>query len=309
MQSDGRRIRMGTLLDSLIVSEIQSLAVDAACGAGQILKNYFGSQIQVDYKGKGQSDPVSVADTESQAYLENRIKDKFSDHGILGEEDKLSKDTPAPDIVWVLDPLDGTRNFVGGLPIYACSVGVLFKGRPVVGAIYIPWPNESGAIIVSGKKGDGSRIGSDSVSVFDADAPSSNLMIGLPSSFRSSYKFVNNRKKGMGEVRVVGSIAYEMAITAMGIYQYSFVASGRLWDVAAGVLIVNEAGGQTLVGVSNSKTEKNSGKGLEWEKLESFFPEFTSGVTTLEDMRSWSMPLLVGGSGVTSSIARSLRKK
>ena len=309
MQSDGRRIRMGTLLDSLIVSEIQSLAVDAACGAGQILKNYFGSQIQVDYKGKGQSDPVSVADTESQAYLENRIKDKFSDHGILGEEDKLSKDTPAPDIVWVLDPLDGTRNFVGGLPIYACSVGVLFKGRPVVGAIYIPWPNESGAIIVSGKIGDGSRIGSDSVSVFDADAPSSNLMIGLPSSFRSSYKFVNNRKKGMGEVRVVGSIAYEMAITAMGIYQYSFVASGRLWDVAAGVLIVNEAGGQTLVDVSNSKTEKNTGKGLKWEKLESFFPEFTSGVTTLEDMRSWSMPLLVGGAGVTSSIARSLRKK
>ena len=107
----------------------------------------------------------------------------------------------------------------------------------MVGAIYIPWPNESGAIIVSGKKGDGSRIGSDSVSVFDADAPSSNLMIGLPSSFRSSYKFVNNRKKGVGEVRVVGSIAYEMAITAMGIYQYSFVASGRLWDVAAGVLI------------------------------------------------------------------------
>ena len=56
---------MSTILDSLIVSEIQSLAVDAACGAGQILKSYFGSQIQVDYKGKGQSDPVSVPQKES----------------------------------------------------------------------------------------------------------------------------------------------------------------------------------------------------------------------------------------------------
>ena len=93
---------------------IESAAVEFAQGAGDLLAGHFGRAISVEYKDKAQQDPVTAADKETQAYLERRIAERFPEHGILGEEDDASADGDrlAPDILWVLDPLDGTTNFM-----------------------------------------------------------------------------------------------------------------------------------------------------------------------------------------------------
>ncbi|HCH10345.1 MAG TPA: inositol monophosphatase, partial [Dehalococcoidia bacterium] len=70
-----------------------------------------------------------------------------------------------PDFLWVLDPLDGTKNFLHGLPVYACSVGVLYKGAPVAGAVFVPWPVEGGGIVFHAHKGGGAFADSEMISV------------------------------------------------------------------------------------------------------------------------------------------------
>ena len=300
---------MSNIQNDSVLSEIESLAVDVVSGAGEILRGYFGSSITVEYKSENHGDPVTVADTDSQAYIEQRIFERFPDHEVLGEEDKKSKGFPAPDFVWIIDPLDGTKNFLNGFPVYACSAGVLYRGEPVVGAIYLPWPNEAGSMVIHSRKGEGSRFGQDDMTVLDAGVPLANRLTGLPASLGSSYKPTKNDKARVGEARVVGSIAYEMAMTAIGVFQHSIIAGGRIWDVAGGSSIILGAGGQVLVGIPKKKRLGVLGVNTKWQRLESFFPKFERGITTLEEMRSWAAPLVVGSPKVTEAVATSLSVK
>ena len=98
-----------------------------------------------------------MADTEAQEALVKAILEKYPNHDVVGEEDKKDE-ADISDTVWVIDPLDGTRNFLNGLPIYASSIGLLFKGEPIAGSLYIPWPNAEGCLIISAVKGLGVRI-------------------------------------------------------------------------------------------------------------------------------------------------------
>ena len=110
--------------------EIELAATEFARGAGKLLSRYFGRALSIEYKDKAQQDPVTTADKETQAYLVGQIAERFPDHGILGEEDNADADGEkrAPDFLWVLDPLDGTTNFMNGLPVYASSIGVVASG-------------------------------------------------------------------------------------------------------------------------------------------------------------------------------------
>ena len=132
------------LINETLARELEETAVLLARGAGEILSAYFGVQILVEYKDEHQRDPVTEVDKKAQEYLVKEITERFPDHGILGEEDADDSESPAPDFLWVLDPLDGTTNFLNGLPVYACSVGLLYRGRPLVGALYLPWPKPAG---------------------------------------------------------------------------------------------------------------------------------------------------------------------
>ena len=114
--------------------------------------------MSIDYKDKEQRDPVTDADKTTQEYLSQEITKKFPGHGILGEEGGGEEagdqeDVPSPDFLWVLDPLDGTTNFLNGLPVYASSIGVLYRGRPVAAALFLPWPKPSGGFVLHCHKG------------------------------------------------------------------------------------------------------------------------------------------------------------
>ena len=201
------------------LAAIESAAVEFAQGAGDLLAGYFGRVISVEYKDKAQQDPVTAADKETQAYLERRIAERFPTHGILGEEDDASADgdKPAADFLWVLDPLDGTTNFMNGLPVYASSIGVLHRGVPVAGAVYIPWPANSltgdtgNGIVVHCRAGGGAFANGEPITVYQTDKLRGDRLVGLPGSFGASTR-VGKGLKGqpLGQLRVTGSIAYEL---------------------------------------------------------------------------------------------------
>jgi histidinol-phosphatase len=119
--------------------DLLAVAVDAARAAGRHTLTYFGGPIDVSYKGD--ASPVTRADTESEAILRGEIGRRFPRHAVLGEEGGETAGTTAG-VRWVIDPLDGTKSFVRGVPLYGVLVGVEVDGRAAVGVAYLPATDE-----------------------------------------------------------------------------------------------------------------------------------------------------------------------
>ena len=206
--------------------------------AGQTLMGYFGSSLDVEYKDERETDPVTNVDREVQGDLVRAISEAYPEHGIVGEEDEDVGGEPAPDYVWVLDPLDGTKNFMNGLPIFASSIGVLYLGAPVAGAVYTPWPGETEGVVLHARKGGGAHAGGERIILADAHEPVPSRLTTLPESFRRAYRFDAPMKGRTGELRITGSTVYELAMAARGVVQYSFSGApicgmswpGRCWS-------------------------------------------------------------------------------
>ena len=288
-------------LDESLLVDIEALAVELAAGAGSILTSRFGKTLQIEYKDEAERDPVTEVDKEAQRFISEGILDRFPDHGIVGEEDSGENDSdPAPDFVWVLDPLDGTKNFIAGLPIFASSIGVLHRGRSIAGAIFIPWPGESGGVVVHGRLGGGAFSGEERLSVFDAPESKGNQLITLSGSFNGAFRFGKLMRGKIGEPRVTGSIAFEMAMAAKGVLQYSTTTGPHLWDVAAGAVIITEAGGAVMaIGRGHSR----------WRPIISFEPSWQVGKTTYGELRKWSEPLLFGGAEIAKFVTSNMRRR
>ena len=294
---------MMTLPAAAIALEIESAAADFARGAGAILTGHFEQAISVEYKDRNRQDPVTNADKETQAYLESRIAERFPTHGILGEEDDASADgdTPAPDYLWVLDPLDGTTNFMNGLPVYASSIGVLYRGRPLAGAVYIPWPASDGGVVIHSRANGGARRDGAPISVYQTDKPRGDRLIGLPGSFGASTRIGKGLKgQPLGQPRVTGSIAYELALTAMGAMQFAIIGAPRMWDMLGGALAVQEAGGAIITRLPNHK---------QWRPLDSLIPTWDTHPPTIAELRQWVAPLIAANPTLAPLIAQNLHQR
>ena len=296
--------------DDLLV-EMESLAVDLARHAGGILGQYFGGSLQVAFKNDDERDPVTNADTEAQAFLTKGIRERFPDHGILGEEDAEDEgeaSQPAPDFLWVLDPLDGTKNFLHGLPVYACSVGALYRGAPVVGAVFTPWPDASGGVVHHARRGGGAYTNGAPIRVADLDSPRSGQLATVPGSFDWLYRFDKPMRGKTGDPRVTGSIAYELVLVARGATQYMYTSNPHLWDIAGGVALAMEAGASLMVG------ERRSGPmglfpSIAWRESDTLVGGWNTGNTTMRQLRSWARPLTLGSPPVARMTASSLNFK
>ncbi len=284
--------------------QIESAAAEFARGAGALLAGHFGKTISVEYKDKAQQDPVTAADKETQSYLERRIAERFPIHGILGEEDDASADgdTVAPDYLWVLDPLDGTTNFMNGLPVYASSIGVLHRGIPVAGAVYIPWPTETGSgIVVHCRAGGGAFADGEPINVYETEKLRGDRLVGLPGSFGASTKMGKGLKgQPLGQLRVTGSIAYELAMTAMGVLQFAVIGAPRMWDMLGGAVAVQEAGGTVMTRLSGRK---------QWHPMDSLVPTWEEKPPTMADLRKWVAPLVAANPTLAPLIANNLHQR
>ncbi len=297
--------------DDALAREIEAAAVEMAQGAGDILAAHFGRKISIEYKDKEERDPVTEVDKACQEYLVGEINRRFPDHSILGEEqseeeakkakeDSDATEPPCGDFLWVLDPLDGTTNFLNGLPVYAVSVGVLHKGRPLAGALFIPWPKPGGGFVLHCRQGGGCFAGEDPVEVYKSDEPVNNRLAGLPGHFSYFTKYGKGLRGKSGEPRTTGSIAYELAMTACGVMQYAVFGAPRMWDMAAGALAVMEAGGTVM-----TRSPKEKG----WHVMESFVPTWQEKTPTLKELRRWVAPLVVGNNKVAPLLAANLRSR
>ena len=291
------------LWDDAQAVEVERHAVEIARGAGRILVEHFGRQIDVEFKDEHERDPVTAADKAAQEYLSAEINKRFPEHGILGEEgtkEEKESEQLAEDILWVLDPLDGTTNFMNGLPMFASSIGVLYRGWPMAAALYIPWPTNDGGVVLHCRKGGGCFVDDEKISVYESEEPVPSRLIGVPGYFGVTQGFTGELASKAGEVRTTGSIAYELAMTAKGVLQYAMFGAPKLWDMAGGVLAVVEAGGMVM---TRFRGEKH------WHPIECFVPSWEEKPPSMKELRSWVSPLVAGNPKVAPVIADNVKRR
>jgi myo-inositol-1(or 4)-monophosphatase len=213
---------------------------DIAREAGALLMQYFRQQVRVEYKGE--ADLVTVADRKSEALIRERICQHWPTHDILGEEGGL-QDTGS-EYRWYLDPLDGTTNFAHGFPVFCVSMGLEFKGKRIAAVIYDPTRDE----LFAAEQGSGAYLNQQRIRVSGTTNLSECLMAtGFPSHKRHKnpnilfYHQITLRTHG---VRRAGSAALDLCCVACGRFDGFWEFNLNPWDTAAGVLIVEEAGGQ-----------------------------------------------------------------
>jgi myo-inositol-1(or 4)-monophosphatase len=212
----------------------------AAREAGGLLVRAFG---RVAAREKGPGDLVTEADTASQRLIASRIAAEFPEHTLLAEEEGVVAD-PAKPWKWVVDPLDGTINFAHGFPFWCVSIGLEHEGRIVVGVVYDPLAD----ILFSATRGGGAKRNGEPLRVSRADSLGSSLVsAGLPTRFAEDagrqLALYAAFSTGTHSVRRTGSTALNLAYLAAGGFDLYYTTSVHPWDVAAGVLIVEEAGG------------------------------------------------------------------
>jgi histidinol phosphatase-like enzyme (inositol monophosphatase family) len=223
---------------TLEIEELTEFAESLARAAGAVTLRYFGTGVEPEVKADGT--PVTVADREAESLLRDRIHERYPDHGILGEE--FGEDRPDAPVRWILDPIDGTKSFVHGVPLYGVLIGVEIDGEPAVGVAHLPALQET----VSAGRGIGCRWNGVRANVSHVDHIEDALVLitGVESAERQGI--------GPGWRALAEKAAF--ARTWGDCYGHVLVATGRAeimvdpilsaWDASPFLPILTEAGGQ-----------------------------------------------------------------
>jgi myo-inositol-1(or 4)-monophosphatase len=227
-------------------------AKKAAIEGGKIVAKYREMELHLKQKSHS-NDIVTQADVETEKVVIEIIKKAFPGHAVLAEES--GEDTRDSEYTWVIDPIDGTTDFISGIPFYAVSVGLQKNGKPIVGVINLVgqselyWAEEGLGAYVNGKQ----------------------IQVSARSNLNEAYMFLdlggverekrleNRVKPFMNKIRAVfmaGSATLEMVYTARG-YADGFILKANPWDFTAGAVILKEAGG---------KISDYTGRQVDWSK-------------------------------------------
>jgi myo-inositol-1(or 4)-monophosphatase len=225
------------------VSPTLNVMISAARKAGRSLIRDFGEVENLQVSIKGPANFVSAADHRAEEIVFRELSKARVGYGFLMEErgevvgaDKSHR--------WIVDPLDGTTNFLHSNPMFAVSIGLERQGQLVAGVIYNPATNE----LFTAEKGKGAYLNDRRLRVAARKSPSDALVTtGIPHRGREGHqRFLKEMELLMGEVagvRRTGSAALDLAFVAAGRFDVYWEHNLQPWDVAAGVVIVREAGG------------------------------------------------------------------
>ena len=235
---DVRRHSMDVMSDTQL-ERLLSFAEGLAHAAGQIALDQLGhSRI----RRKADRSVVTDADEAMQALMLERIAAGYPDHAVVAEESTKYPaqlaDPEAARFCWIIDPLDGTRNYSRGLAIFSISISLLEHGQPVAGLVFNPVSRECYSAIA----GQGARLNSKPITVRE-QVPGDDILIGVPSGRRVVTPRAVHEWLDKMVLRNIGSTALHLAMVAGGALDAAFCQECKVWDIAAGALLVQEAGG------------------------------------------------------------------
>ena len=232
-----------------------TLAKAAARHAGEALLR-TRTDLQVEFKGAGKQNLVSNADREAEGVIKSLILETYPSHQILAEESGLHKnDSP---FRWVIDPLDGTTNYVHGFPFFCVSIGLEVDGRVALGVVYDPIRGD----LFSAEKGKGAFLNDAPIRPSrETELRKSLLVTGFSHDIRENPEknfnhFIRFSIESQA-VRRTGSAALDLCYTASGFFDGYWEFSLSPWDMAAGSLLVTEAGG-TITDIAGNPFSINS---------------------------------------------------
>lgn len=243
------RILLGMARDELTAS------IDAAREAGRLILQFFGDDYHVRNKGEDPKagklsgkalrsadyDPVTSADEAADAHLRETLSGAFPQHGWLSEETADSPTRLDKTSVWIVDPIDGTKEFLEGIPEFAVSIALVEDGEPTVAVLFNPAADE----MYSAVKGGGTFLNGSRVFCSECqDLGEASLIVSRSEKARGE---VDTLEPYLRKVKPVGSVAYKLAVVAAGAADLNVsVQPKNEWDVCGGDLLVREAGGQMV---------------------------------------------------------------
>ncbi|MFO8052398.1 MAG: inositol monophosphatase [Candidatus Omnitrophota bacterium] len=253
------------------MAEILDTAIAAAKEAGDFLLDNFGKASKVE--SKGDRNLVTDLDKKAETMIRAKIEDKFPTHGVLGEEDG-KKDIDS-DYLWIIDPLDGTHNYIRKINIFGVSIGIVHKNKFVAGVVYMPDDNE----LYWAESGSGAYKNNQKISVSSCNQLRDSS-IAFDSSIRYSPKvmlgILGDLSKEVFNIRMFGSSVRTLTYLAEGVLDCSVEFHDRPWDFSGSVAIIEEAGGKLTDLRQNPLTYKTIGYVAANENIHSQISEIVS---------------------------------
>lgn len=221
-----------------LIAELRGIAEEAAQIGGQVARESFGRLSNV--RLKADSSEVSEADEAAQEAILDVIQRRRPDDGLIAEESTPTVSSftkPAPDTpCWVIDPIDGTRNFVRHMPDYCVSIGVMLNGIAVAGVILAPQREQ----LYSGAWGQTLLVNGSAVDSHAAE--SEKIVAAIPSTATGAVHGLVHDWLDRLVIRNIGSTALHIALVATGQFDAAINANSKLWDIAAGAALLASAG-------------------------------------------------------------------
>lgn len=223
--------------------ELIEAACEIALNAGKLLKKGFGNTFSIQSK-EGKHNLVTDYDRISEEWIKKTIAEIFPSHGFLAEE-SFQGDLPSSDIIWIIDPLDGTVNFAHGIPHFAVSIAAYQKGKILCGAVYNPMLDE----LFTAEKGKGAYLNHKPIHVTkQSQFEDAFVATGFPynayqNPFHCIERFGKMVKQGL-PIRRMGVAALDLAYVAAGRFDLFWEVGLQPWDMAAGKILIEEAGGK-----------------------------------------------------------------
>lgn len=222
-----------------------NIAKNAAFEAGKIILKYYKSDYEIRDKGQTKfytsHNPVTTADNAANDYLKEIINSEFPDDGWFSEETADSPERLEKKRVWIIDPLDGTKEFIAGVPNFVVSIALVIDKQPHIGVLYNPVTKE----LFSSIRGVGSWLNDEPIECTSLDDPKGMVILNSRSETKKGLwsPYSDNFK----ELRAIGSVAYKLGLTSAGKADiFVSLRPKNEWDIAAGHCIIEGAGGVLL---------------------------------------------------------------
>ncbi|WP_018692992.1 inositol-1-monophosphatase [Algicola sagamiensis] len=233
-----------------------NIAIRAARNAGNVIARAFEHPDKIEAVQKGNNDIVTNIDKEAETAIIETIKKSYPDHGFVGEEFG-QQGSAESDYLWIIDPLDGTTNFVKGIPHFSVSIALKVKGKIEHAVVYDPMRNE----LFAASRGQGAQLNGRRIRTSNMKELSGVLLAtGFPHRSKHHTEAYLNIFGALfvhsTDIRRSGSAALDLAYVAAGRHDGFWEIALKPWDTAAGILLVKEAGGLITDFIGNDNVEK-----------------------------------------------------